>query len=152
MIKIYSTNWWGSCIAAKKMLDDKGLSYEEINIEEQRITREDLVNITGGFSVPQIVINDTCIGGFEKLLQLNQSGELKELVANSWTKVRANAGLLPGSFSGWFCITNWIRTIYLGKWGCSPNVIGEIGWEISPISDKNDSGKKYCGSGYVHRI
>ena len=67
----------------KKMLDDKGLSYEEINIEEQRITREDLVNITGGFSVPQIVINDTCIGGFEKLLQLNQSGELKELLANS---------------------------------------------------------------------
>ena len=65
------------------MLDDKGLSYEEINIEEQRITREDLVNITGGFSVPQIVINDTCIGGFEKLLQLNQTGELKELLVNS---------------------------------------------------------------------
>ena len=65
------------------MLDDKGLSYEEINIEEQRITREDLVNITGGFSVPQIVINDKCIGGFEKLLQLNQSGKLKELLANS---------------------------------------------------------------------
>jgi glutaredoxin len=41
------------------------------------------VNITSGYSVPQIVINETNIGGFDKLLQLNQSGKLKELVANS---------------------------------------------------------------------
>ena len=65
------------------MLDDKDLSYEEINIEKQGISREELVNITGGYSVPQIVINGTSIGGFDKLLQLNQSGKLKELLANS---------------------------------------------------------------------
>ena len=65
------------------MLDDIGLSYEEINIEEQDLTREDLLNLTGGFTVPQIIINDKSIGGFGKLLQLNQSGELKELLANS---------------------------------------------------------------------
>ena len=65
------------------MLDDIGLSYEEINIEEQDLTREDLVKLTGGYTVPQIIINDKSIGGFEKLLQLNQSGELKELLANS---------------------------------------------------------------------
>ena len=80
MIKIYSTDWWGSCIAAKNMLDDIGLSYEEINIEEQDLTREDLVKLTGGYTVPQIIINDKPIGGFDKLLQLNQSGELKELI------------------------------------------------------------------------
>ncbi|MBC8256399.1 MAG: glutaredoxin 3 [Candidatus Marinimicrobia bacterium] len=65
------------------MLDDMGLSYEEINIEEKGISREELVKITGGYSVPQIAINDTNIGGFDKLLQLNQSGKLKELLANS---------------------------------------------------------------------
>ena len=65
------------------MLDDIGLSYEEINIEEQDLTREDLVKLTGGYTVPQIIINDKSIGGFDKLLQLNQSGELKELLANS---------------------------------------------------------------------
>ena len=65
------------------MLDDIGLSYEEINIEEQDLTREYLVKLTGGFTVPQIIINDKPIGGFDKLLQLNQSGELKELLANS---------------------------------------------------------------------
>ena len=65
------------------MLDDKDLSYEEINIEEQGMTREDLVKLTGGYTVPQIIINDKPIGGFDKLIQLNQSGELKELLANS---------------------------------------------------------------------
>ena len=64
------------------MLDDIGLSYEEINIEEQDLTREDLIKLTGGYTVPQIIINDKPIGGFDKLLQLNQSGELKELLAN----------------------------------------------------------------------
>ena len=64
------------------MLDDIGLSYEEINIEEQDLTREDLVKLTGGYTVPQIIINDKPIGGFDKLLQLNQSGELKVLLAN----------------------------------------------------------------------
>ena len=65
------------------MLDDIGLSYEEINIEEQDLNRDDLVKLTGGFTVPQIIINDKPIGGFDKLLQLNQSGKLKELLANS---------------------------------------------------------------------
>ena len=65
------------------MLDDIGLSYEEINIEEQDFTRDDLVKLTGGYTVPQIMINDKPIGGFDKLLQLNQSGKLKELLANS---------------------------------------------------------------------
>ena len=60
-----------------------GMSYEEINIEEENIGRDDLVKLTGGYTVPQIIINDNPIGGFNELLQLNQSGKLKELLANS---------------------------------------------------------------------
>ena len=59
------------------MLDDKGLSYEEINIEEIGISREDLIKLTGGYTVPQIIINDKAIGGFNQLLILNQEGKLK---------------------------------------------------------------------------
>ena len=77
MIKIYSTSWWGPCIAAKKLLDDKCLSYEEINIEDAGLNREDLQKLTGGYTVPQIVINDKYIGGFDQLLILNQEGKLK---------------------------------------------------------------------------
>ena len=59
-----------------------GMSYEEINIEEEDIGRDDLVKLTGGYTVPQIIINDNPIGGFNELLQLNQSGKLKELLSN----------------------------------------------------------------------
>ena len=65
---------------AKKMLDDMGLSYTEIDIEENNISRDKLSNLTGGHTVPQIIINDKAIGGFTQLLQLNQSGQLKELL------------------------------------------------------------------------
>ena len=59
-----------------------GVSYEEINIEEENLSRDDLSTLTGGYTVPQTIINDNPIGGFNELLQLNQSGKLKELLAN----------------------------------------------------------------------
>ena len=64
------------------MLDDIGLSYEEINIEREGLSRDDLVKLTGGYTVPQIIINENPIGGFNELLQLNKSGKLKDLLAN----------------------------------------------------------------------
>ena len=60
-----------------------GMFYKEINIEEQGLSRDDLAKLTGGYTVPQIIINDNPIGGFNELLQLNQSGKLKKILANS---------------------------------------------------------------------
>ena len=71
-------------MAAKKMLDGMDVSYENIDIEEQGLSRESLAMITGGYTVPQIIINDKTIGGFNELLQLNNSGKLKELLKNDW--------------------------------------------------------------------
>ena len=56
------------------------MSYKNIDIEEQGLSRDDLAQITGGHTVPQIIINDKAIGGFNELLQLNNSGKLKELL------------------------------------------------------------------------
>ena len=80
MIKNYSTSWCPSCVYAKRLLEDNNIQFEEINIEEADISREQLAEITGGMSVPQIVINGQSIGGFENLLELNQSGKLSELL------------------------------------------------------------------------
>ena len=59
-----------------------GVSYEEINIEKEGLNRDDLSTLTGGYTVPQIIINDNPIGGFNELLQLKQSGKLKEFIDN----------------------------------------------------------------------
>ncbi len=84
MITIYSTSWCPSCVMAKRLLEEKNISYAEINIEEKGWDREKLKELTGAMTVPQIVINNKSIGGYESLLNLNQSGELERLT-QEWT-------------------------------------------------------------------
>ena len=81
-ITIYSTTWCPSCVSAKRLLDERGISYNEINIEKENMSRDSLAKLTGGSTVPQIVINEKTIGGFDSLLSLSQSGELDKMVAN----------------------------------------------------------------------
>ena len=80
MIKIYTTNWCPYCISAKKLCKSLNIEYKEINIEEENISREYLLKTTGGYSVPQIIINDKCIGGYQELLALHQNNKLDSLL------------------------------------------------------------------------
>ena len=75
-IKIYTSSWCGPCKMAKRLLEEKGYSFEEIDIEEKGWTREDLFNKTGGRTVPQIVIEGETIGGYDELLQMESQGKL----------------------------------------------------------------------------
>ena len=75
-IKIYTTSWCGPCKMAKRLLEEKGYSFEEIDIEEKGWTREDLFNKTGGRTVPQIVIGGETIGGYDELSQMESQGKL----------------------------------------------------------------------------
>tara|TARA_B100000401_G_scaffold365532_1_gene263596 strand:- start:355 stop:543 length:189 start_codon:yes stop_codon:yes gene_type:complete len=61
---------------AKRLLSEKELKFEEIDIESKGWTREDLFKLTGGRTVPQIVINDQSIGGFDDLVKMDQEGKL----------------------------------------------------------------------------
>ena len=80
MVKIYSTSWCPSCVSAKRLLEDNNIQFEEINIEEIGMSREQLFDLTGGMSVPQIIINNQCIGGYDKLLYLHQNNKLEKLL------------------------------------------------------------------------
>ncbi len=80
-VKIYTTSWCGPCKFAKRLLDSKCVSYEEIDIEKEGMSREDMAKITGGISVPQIVIDEKPIGGYENLMALDQKGELDKILS-----------------------------------------------------------------------
>ena len=69
-IKIYTTSWCGPCKMTKRLLSEKGYSFTEIDIEENDMSREQMASITKGPTVPQILINDSPIGGFQDLVQL----------------------------------------------------------------------------------
>ena len=55
---------------AKKFLAEKGYNFEEVDIEENNISREEMASMSKGHTVPQILINDLPIGGFEDLVKL----------------------------------------------------------------------------------
>jgi len=56
------------CVKAKNLLDIQDLKYEERNISEGVWTREQLLEACpGARTVPQIVINNTVIGGYDQL-------------------------------------------------------------------------------------
>ena len=75
-IIIYTTSWCGPCKYAKSLLVEKGLEFQEIDIEQENMTREDLFDKTGGRTVPQIIIDGTTIGGYDDLVKLNDNSLL----------------------------------------------------------------------------
>tara|TARA_Y100000310_G_C20455098_1_gene702664 strand:- start:607 stop:852 length:246 start_codon:yes stop_codon:yes gene_type:complete len=80
MITIYSTSWCQFCKLAGRYLSEKGLEFKEINIEEDGISRDDLVKLTGGRSVPQIIVDGKPIGGYDDLLRLDNEKKLIQTV------------------------------------------------------------------------
>lgn len=80
-ITMYTTDWCSYCVRAKAFLDRKGLAYEEINLQDDPDFREKIRELTGGMTVPQIVIGTTPIGGYDDLRRLDAAGELERLLA-----------------------------------------------------------------------
>jgi glutaredoxin 3 len=80
-IQMYTTRWCGYCVRAKTLLESRGISFEEISLDDDPDFRRRLLDLTGGWTVPQIVIDDRPIGGYTELWQLDRSGELEHLAA-----------------------------------------------------------------------
>ena len=80
-IRMYSTRWCGYCVRAKALLEAKGLPYEEITLDHDPQFRQKLFELTGGWTVPQILIDDEPIGGYAELWALDKRGELDKLAA-----------------------------------------------------------------------
>lgn len=71
------------CIAAKQLLANKGVTFEDIVITTlSENERAELATRTNNHrTVPQIFIGETFVGGFDDLNALNHSGKLDELLA-----------------------------------------------------------------------
>jgi glutaredoxin 3 len=80
-ITMYTTAWCGFCVRAKAFLDAKGLAYREVQVDDEPGFRARLHELTGGWTVPQIVIGDRPIGGYSELRALDRDGRLDELLA-----------------------------------------------------------------------
>ena len=79
-ILIYTTNICPYCVMAKRLLDKKGASYTEINVDTQTGLREEMMRKTKRRTVPQIYIGDLHVGGFDDLYALEQQKKLDSLL------------------------------------------------------------------------
>ena len=73
-VQMYTTAWCGYCVRAKALLQSKGIEFEEINLDDDAGFRQKLLELTGGWTVPQILIDGRPIGGYTELWQLDKSG------------------------------------------------------------------------------
>lgn len=83
-VVIYTKSTCPFCINAKKLLDQKGVSYQDIDfLGLSDDERQDLAQKTNHYrTVPQIFIGDTFIGGFDQLSALDKAGQLDEMLTN----------------------------------------------------------------------
>ena len=76
-IQMYTTSWCGYCVRAKALLEQRGIAYEEIRLDDDDPAfRKELFELTGGWTVPQIVIDGRPIGGYTELWRLDRDGRL----------------------------------------------------------------------------
>ena len=78
-VLMYTTAWCGYCVRAKALLEERGIPFEEISLDGDLEFRRKLLDLTGHWTVPQILIDGEPIGGFMELWQLDREGQLEQL-------------------------------------------------------------------------
>jgi len=80
-IEIYTK--WGCpyCVAAKALLDQKGVAYDEYDITMGGPKRAEMQErVPGARTVPQVLIDGTPYGGYDDISALDHEGKLDPLL------------------------------------------------------------------------
>jgi len=81
-VVIYTKMLCPYCHQAKALLTSKGAAFEEIDITMRPQMREEMLAKSGGaYTVPQIFIGETHVGGSDDLAALDARGGLDPLLA-----------------------------------------------------------------------
>ena len=77
-VTVYSTDGCPFCVKAKSFLAEKGISFEEIEVQPGSKAWKDMKEKTGSGSLPQILLADESVGGYSDLVHLEAIGELSQ--------------------------------------------------------------------------
>ena len=80
-ILMYATGTCPYCIRAEKLLRDKGVAeIEKIRVDIEPARRAEMTRRSGRYTVPQIYIDETHVGGCDDLYALDRAGKLDPLL------------------------------------------------------------------------
>ena len=80
-VEIYTTQFCPYCFRAKRLLQERGIEFTEIDVMMDGARRKEMMERAGGRrSVPQIFINGKHVGGSDELHMLDREGKLKPML------------------------------------------------------------------------
>lgn len=80
-VQIYATPSCPYCVRAKALLAQRGVTQlDEIRVDLDPAQRRTMIERTGRYTVPQIFIGSTHVGGCDDLFALDRSGGLVPLL------------------------------------------------------------------------
>ena len=80
-VVLYGTRCCSFCLAARRLLDEKGITFEDISVDTDLDLRIEIMEKSGQRTVPQIWVGSTHVGGYSDLQALETSGDLDELLS-----------------------------------------------------------------------
>ena len=80
-VVVYSTPWCPYCVRAKRLLNDKGAHFTDIDVSADPALRQEMIRLSGRTSVPQIWIGEQHVGGCDELYALERQRRLDELLS-----------------------------------------------------------------------
>ncbi|MCB9994711.1 MAG: glutaredoxin 3 [Hyphomicrobiaceae bacterium] len=80
-VEIYTTPTCPYCMAAKALLDEKQVRFEETSVLDPAVRSQMVQRARGGYTVPQIFINGAHIGGYDDMSALDRMGKLDPLLS-----------------------------------------------------------------------
>lgn len=81
-VEIYTSPLCGFCHAAKRLLNEKGVEYSEVDVLKNPDRKPEMIQrAKGGRTVPQIFVGDMHVGGCDDLYALERAGKLDMLLA-----------------------------------------------------------------------
>ena len=79
-VVLYITQSCPFCVMAQRLLDEKGVKYELIDVGRDRTLWADMVEKSGRKTVPQVFIGSHHVGGFDDLSFADKRGEIDPLL------------------------------------------------------------------------
>lgn len=79
-VVLYTTRYCPYCIRAKHLLSSKGVDFQEIAVDGEPQLREEMIQKSGRYTVPQIWIGDEHVGGCDELYLLERQGRLDAML------------------------------------------------------------------------
>lgn len=79
-VTIYTKPYCPYCVRAKSLLEEKGISFTEIEAAFDPEKRQEMIRRSGRATFPQIFVGDTHIGGCDDMMALDRAGKLDPLL------------------------------------------------------------------------